>query len=187
MRIGWLVVSLLFETLQGLRTRVPYQSVDQLQRTLTKDVFHYAKDAKKAAGRALGTLVEIVTYYLIRSWRLGSHVAIERGLAEYGNPAITHNVEYSLHPVRAQRVLEMAKSKLPLTSGKILRAFESENASTWIDRKQPLLTSSGLVRNSCVVGRFGRDVLVATEVEELADRCRITLAKQMAAPFAMFE
>ena len=42
-----------------------YQSVDQLQKRLTADVFHYAKDSKKAAGRALGTLVEIITFYQI--------------------------------------------------------------------------------------------------------------------------
>ena len=41
---------------------MPYESVDALQRALTKNVFHYAKDSKKAAGRALGTLVEIVAY-----------------------------------------------------------------------------------------------------------------------------
>ena len=164
-----------------------YQSVDQLQRTLTTSVFHYAKDSKKAAGRALGTLVEIITYYLIRSWKLGSHVAIERGLAEYGNPAITHNVEYSLHPVGARTMLEMPKAKLPLTSGKILRAMGAGNPSGWIDKKQPLLTTSGLVRNSCVVGRFGSGALVATEVDESGDQYRIALAEQMAAPFAMFE
>ena len=125
-----------------------YQSVDQLQRTLTTSVFHYAKDSKKAAGRALGTLVEIITYYLLRSWNLGSHVAIERGLAEYGNPAITHNVEYSLHPVGKRISLEMPKAKLPLTSGKILRAMEVDHSKSWSDKKQPLLTTSGLVRNS---------------------------------------
>lgn len=38
-----------------------YPSVDHLQKVLTKKVFHYAKDSKKAAGRALGTLVEIIT------------------------------------------------------------------------------------------------------------------------------
>jgi hypothetical protein len=38
-----------------------YPSVDQLQKVLTEQVFHYADDKKKAAGRALGTLVEIVT------------------------------------------------------------------------------------------------------------------------------
>jgi hypothetical protein len=30
-----------------------YESVDKLQKTLAENVFHYAKDAKKAAGRAL--------------------------------------------------------------------------------------------------------------------------------------
>jgi len=47
-----------------------YQSVDQLQKVLTQKVFHYAKDAKKAAGRALGTLVEIITFYALKSWVL---------------------------------------------------------------------------------------------------------------------
>ncbi len=42
-----------------------YESVDQLQKALTEEVFHYAKDSKKAAGRALGTIVEIITFYVI--------------------------------------------------------------------------------------------------------------------------
>lgn len=42
-----------------------YPSVDQLQKVLTEKVFHYAKDSKKAAGRALGTLVEIITFYSV--------------------------------------------------------------------------------------------------------------------------
>ena len=41
-----------------------YESVDALQRTLTASVFQYAADKKKAAGRALGTLVEIVTFHV---------------------------------------------------------------------------------------------------------------------------
>lgn len=47
-----------------------YQSVDKLQLTLAKKVFHYAKDAKKASGRALGTMVEIITFYLLKDWGL---------------------------------------------------------------------------------------------------------------------
>src|ERR1017187_9464955 len=75
-----------------------YPSVDQLQKVLTKEVFHYAKDSKKAAGRALGTLVEIIAFYSIKSWGLERNVAIERPLPEFANEDITHNVEYSLHP-----------------------------------------------------------------------------------------
>lgn len=44
-----------------------YESVDVLQRTLADKVFHYAVDCKKAVGRALGTLVEIVTFYTLCS------------------------------------------------------------------------------------------------------------------------
>ena len=47
-----------------------YPSVDRLQNMLAKEVFHYAKDVKKASGRALGTLVEIITFYSLKSWGL---------------------------------------------------------------------------------------------------------------------
>ena len=102
---------------------MPYDSVDFLQHVLTKDVFHYAKDAKKAAGRALGTLVEIITFYLFKSWGFEKHIAIERRLPEYANPDITHNVEFSLHPSYEIANLTIPKSKLPLTCKKIARSM----------------------------------------------------------------
>jgi hypothetical protein len=55
-----------------------YPSVDQLQKILAESVFHYAADRKKAAGRALGTLVEVITFYLLKSWDLQRFIAIER-------------------------------------------------------------------------------------------------------------
>jgi hypothetical protein len=59
---------------------------------LTEEVFHYAKDSKKAAGRALGTLVEIITFYALKSWWLERNVAIEKPLPEFANDDIMHNV-----------------------------------------------------------------------------------------------
>lgn len=97
-----------------------YESVDQLQKTLAETVFAYAEDKKKAAGRALGTLVEIITFYLLKTWGLGASVAIERGLEEYKNPDITHNVEYSLHPVKFIERLQLATPELPITPARIL-------------------------------------------------------------------
>ena len=76
-----------------------YESVDKLQNVLGNKIFHYTKDKKKAAGRALGTLVEIITYYLLKTWGLNNSISIEKGLVEYGNEEIRHNVEYSLHPI----------------------------------------------------------------------------------------
>jgi hypothetical protein len=95
---------------------MPYESVDALQRALTRDIFHYARDAKKAAGRALGTLVEIISFYLIKSWGYEKHTAIERRLPEYANPEITHNVEFSLHPSYELVSFQLPKSELPLTT-----------------------------------------------------------------------
>ena len=39
-----------------------YPSVDALQRVLVESVFHYAQDRKKAAGRALGTLRDYISF-----------------------------------------------------------------------------------------------------------------------------
>ena len=37
-----------------------YESVDKLQKLLAEEVFSYTSDRKKAAGRALGTFLEII-------------------------------------------------------------------------------------------------------------------------------
>ncbi|MCM1067389.1 MAG: hypothetical protein NC418_07445 [Muribaculaceae bacterium] len=75
-----------------------YKSIDYIQKVLSDEIFHYTKDRKKAAGRALGTFIEIITYYLLKQWKLDEYTAIERPLREYGNSDITHNVEFTLHP-----------------------------------------------------------------------------------------
>ena len=62
-----------------------YESIDKLQNVLGEKVFHYTKDRKKAVGRALGTRVEIINYYLLKTWGFNNSTSIERGLAEYGN------------------------------------------------------------------------------------------------------
>ena len=104
-----------------------YDSVDKMQTALADGVFSYAKDRKKAAGRCLGTFIEIITFYLLKSWGIAPSVGIERGLAEYKNPAITHNVEYSLHPVAGIDRLEINDCDLPLTTSKIFRQFGDEH------------------------------------------------------------
>lgn len=61
---------------------MPHPSIDALQNSLSRDVFFRATDRKKAAGRALGTLVEVITYYLLRAWGFRNSIAIERRLEE---------------------------------------------------------------------------------------------------------
>src|SRR5271157_739371 len=80
--------------------RMSYESVDKIQNLLAAKVFHYATDKKKASGRALGTFIEVITYYLIKNWKLETYAAIERPLPEFANDDITHNVEFTLHGSR---------------------------------------------------------------------------------------
>lgn len=75
-----------------------YQSIDAMQEALSTGIFKERKDSRKAAGRALGTLVELITFYLLKDYGLLPYMCIERPLAEYANNEISHNVEFTLHP-----------------------------------------------------------------------------------------
>ena len=134
---------------------MPYQSIDQLQKVLASTVFHYTQDAKKASGRALGTLVEIITFYLLKAWGYENSIAIERGLAEYGNPEITHNVEFSLHPIlRSHKVA--VRDLLPITSTRVLDTINQDDFPLIGFQRSGsvLLTSDLILRNSCTIA-FG--------------------------------
>lgn len=165
-----------------------YPSVDQLQNLLTKEVFHYAKDAKKAAGRALGTLVEIITFYTLKSWGLEHNTAIERPLPEFANADITHNVEYSLHPATVLESVEFSRTSLPMTARKITGhcgclpaiATEARRANALLDR---LLT----LRNACTICDLGDRFLNAYLDDLQGDKGRLTVVSLRRRPFAIFE
>lgn len=165
-----------------------YESVDQLQKVLVEKVFHYAKDSKKAAGRALGTLVEIITFYMLKSWGFEHSVAIERALAEYGNPDITHNVEYSLHPILRQQPL-VFPHKLPVNATRILGNINEKTFSLvgFTKSDRVLLTRGGVLRNSCVIANGRSSHLVATLDSIEHDRVKIEVVEQYRRPYAIFE
>ena len=166
-----------------------YQSVDQLQKVLTEKVFHYAKDTKKAAGRALGTLIEIITFYALKSWGLESSIAIERPLPEFANDDITHNVEYSLPPSKLQRQAEFDQASLPLTSRKI--ATDKFLVEVGIQRdslKSNVLLSKDLIlRNACTICDLGDKFLNAylTDFDQGKGRYSVTSLRRR--PYAIFE
>lgn len=164
---------------------MPFESVDILQRTLADTVFHYAADRKKAAGRALGTLVEIVTFYTLRAWGLRDHIVIERSVPEFANPDIRHNVEFSLHPIRTQYTGEVSPLSLPLTAAKLKRHSpflrEMETKSTQV------LSVDGVKRNACVIADSATGIVVAN-VESLdSSCCRLAICELLPEPFAIFE
>ena len=166
---------------------MPYESVDALQRALTRDVFHYAKDAKKAAGRALGTLVEIITFYLIKSWGLERYTAIERHLPEYANPDITHNVEFSLHPSREIATLRLPKTDLPFTPKKIAKRIRGADWTIGRSKSTQLLTSDETLRNACTLYEDESRLIVAYLGKATTTAYRVTVNQLTPHPFAVLE
>ena len=166
---------------------MPYESVDALQRALTRDIFHYAKDAKKAAGRALGTLVEIITFYLIKSWGYEKHTAIERRLPEYANPDITHNVEFSLHPSAEIAAVKVDKTELPLTPKKILKLLDSPDWTGQDSKSTQLLSSDKILRNACTLYEDDTRVIIAYLGKATKTSYRLSVNQLTPHPFAVLE
>ena len=162
-----------------------FESVDVLQRTLADSVFSYTSDRKKAAGRALGTLVELVTYNALVMWNLRDHMLIERRIPEYGNPSITHNVEFSLHPILSQQQLRVEPLDLPLTTSKITKA--TPFLRTFIPRATQILTRDGLKRNAAILSDEGSSVVSASVDELYSTSCLLTVSEVSPQPFALVE
>ena len=164
-----------------------YESVDSIQKALAEDVFHYAKDKKKAAGRALGTLVEIINFYLLKAWGYETNVAIERRIPEYANADIMHNVEFTLHPTKNLGKLKLSKVDLPFSAQKIRRKINVEDWEEINLKSTQLLSSTEILRNSCIIYEDNRCLLVAYLGDKKRDTWNISVEELRLHPFAMFE
>ena len=165
-----------------------YESVDKLQKVLAEEVFNHTRDPKKASGRALGTLVEIITYYLLKTWGLNNQISIERGLAEYGNPDITHNVEYSLHPIVRSSFLTIDKSEKSITSNIILKALTASGFDlTGFERKNNQLLSNNILRNACTIAISENSFLLCSIKSDIGEKLELHIYEQNKKPYAMFE
>jgi hypothetical protein len=166
-----------------------YQSVDQLQNILTEEVFHYAKDRKKAAGRALGTLVEIITFYSLKSWGLERHVAIDKPLPEFGNDDISHNVEFSLHPATPLATSKFSRDDLTLTVKKIAKIPEIRvlGIPTNAMKSHNLLSKDLILRNSCTVCDYGETFINAYLDYFGEQEGQYSVVSLRRRPFAIFE
>jgi hypothetical protein len=166
-----------------------YESVDALQRVLVEKIFHYAEDRKKAAGRALGTLVEIITYYALKGWGFRENVAIERPLAEYGNPSITHNVEFSLHPVLQQQIVPLQAFTLPLTTAKLHKALDQLGMSRegFVAKAAQVLDNQGRLTNACTFSESETAFCIASVDEINGAQYALTTSVLHSHPFAIFE
>ena len=162
-----------------------YLSIDNLQIVLSEKVFSHTNSPKKAAGRALGTMIEIISFYLLKEWGIEKNISIERGLAEYGNPSITHNVEFTLHPLIKEEEIKISLKK-PLTSRKLSKSLKLNNCFTI--KSNTLLDKNLTLKNACVIAESD-DVIVLSSVNNLLERdeFEICVHQQLKKPYAMFE
>ena len=165
-----------------------YESIDKLQKVLANEVFKHTKDPKKASGRALGTFVEIITYYLLKIWGLNNCISIERGLSEYGNPNVTHNVEYSLHPIVRNSLITIDKSDKSITSNVILRALTAKGYDhTGFERKNNQLLSNNILRNACTIAASENSFLLSSIKSDVDNKLELQIYEQNKKPFAIIE
>jgi hypothetical protein len=165
-----------------------YESVDKLQNALGEKVFHYTQDKKKAAGRALGTMVEIIAYHLLKTWGFNNSTSIEKRLAEYGNEDISHNVEYSLHPIIKEHRVSVVNDGNSITATRILKALEYKTNISKFDKKNNnLLDKHNILRNACTIGESKDSFLLTSfEVRGQQDH-KLLVFEQMQKPYAIFE
>lgn len=163
-----------------------YESVDKLQNALGEQVFHYTQDKKKAAGRALGTLVEIITYYLLKTWGFNNSTSIERGLVEYGNEDISHNVEYSLHPIINVFQVKLPNNGKSLTSTKILNELENQIDISFFKKKNNnLLDKHNILRNACTIAESENTFLLTSIKSIRSDEFELLVFEQMYKPYVV--
>ena len=165
-----------------------YASIDAIQNVLAAEVFHYARDSKKAAGRAIGTLVEVIAFHLLKAWGFELHTLIERRIPEYGNPDLTHNVEFTLHPGEDSAVINLRESDLPFTANKMRRM--AGIGDQWDKRgmkSNQLLSRRGLLRNSCIIYEHDDELHAAYLGGKTGDAWEVAIRRLLIQPLALFE
>lgn len=160
-----------------------YESVDKLQNLLVDEVFHYATDKKKAAGRALGTFIEVITYYLLKNWNVETFAAIERPLPEFANDDITHNVEFTLHGHKLVLEESYNEADFPISISSLLK---KHNSFTNFTKKKTgqLIDKHRILRNACTILE-NENSFVNFYVNSSKEK--IEAYELIKKPFAMFE
>ena len=160
-----------------------YESVDKLQNLLASEVFHYTQDRKKAAGRALGTFVELITYYLLKNWNLENFLSIEYQLPEFANNEIRHNVEFGLHGSRLLIDDKIGKNDLPLSYSKIVKKHFLNN-NNLSKKSGAIIDKNNVIKNAFVLSS-SQESFISVYVNSCEGSYNICELKNE--PFAMLE
>ena len=159
--------------------------IEEVQGRLAGSVFSHTDSPRKAAGRALGTLVEIITYHLLLSWDLKDSISIEVPLKEYANHEISHNVEYALHGIRKKYNVSVPTlhTHEPITASAIKKSLYQTHGIDIGEVRSSALLSKSLIRNSCHLSK-SRDVRWIANYDS---RGKVTVTMQNPHPYMILE
>ena len=160
---------------------MPYQSIDAIQNMLSETVFSHTASSKKAAGRALGTIVEIISFYLIKAWGHEHKTAIEKPLPEYANREIMHNVEFTFHRSKYIGSIDVPSSG-NISSTKIFNLANLQTPFRKVTSRN--LIEKGILKNACTVAESDFSFCNAYFS---TDKNSILIYELSKAPYAMFE
>jgi hypothetical protein len=168
-----------------------YESIDSLQKALSSNVFGDRKDTKKASGRALGTILELISFYLIDAWGICDSTSIELKVPEYGNAKITHNVEFALHPIKEKETINCESLAAPITTSKLFKLSKYDDFPKdkrkgsshllWKNKNGP--SKSNVKRNRALIYDDNDDILIADYHNER----KITITRLDPSPYAIIE
>ncbi|MCL1858699.1 MAG: hypothetical protein FWF92_05645 [Oscillospiraceae bacterium] len=159
-----------------------YKSIDFMQNLLSETIFSHTESPKKAAGRALGTMVEIIGFYLIKAWGHEYRTAIEKPLSEYANQDITHNVEFTFHHNKLIKILEMPQIAAVSSTWIYNNANLPENFQK--SKTTRNLIKDGVIKNACTIAYSDTSFCNAYYS---GDKKRVFIYELSNKPFAMFE
>ena len=153
-----------------------------MQNVLAETVFSHVESPKKAAGRALGSIIEIIGFYLIKAWGHEYNTAIEKPLPEYANKDILHNVEFTFHRSKLIKTLK-TPTGTAITSTKLFNISALPGKFRKSETPRHLL-KDGVIKNACT---FAHSDLSFCNAYFALDKKNILLYELQNAPFAMFE
>jgi len=111
-------------------------------------------------------------------------ISIELALPEYGRRVITHNVEYSLHPIFNTYEIDVDNTMRSITSNIVCVSLMQKYGVSVDSTTNTLLTKSGLLRNACLINN---DNSTHRFVANLVDVSRIEVNQQAQKPYMIFE
>ena len=150
-----------------------------------RGVCAHTQSPRKAAGRALGTMVEIITHYLLESWNLRESISIEAPLGEYGNRETAHNVEYGLHWTEKSCHVSAQDQPRPepITARAIRSMMLQFHGLDIVEVRATALLSGGVVRNPCLPSK-GMSTRWVANYGRGGD---VTVSLQSPRPYMIFE